>query len=131
WPPLRRRASPATLSAPSSPVQPGTPVFRLLAQGASGESRGPVPAPPRLDAGMVGALRMTPGPERTEAMWRLIRQAEESLSEPERQALADRIAAALGVDLSPVRDGRLLSLASVDELSAAVREGLDVQLHTH
>jgi peptidoglycan/xylan/chitin deacetylase (PgdA/CDA1 family) len=35
------------------------------------------------------------------------------------------------VDLRPVREGRWLSLASVDELRAAAREGLDVQLHTH
>jgi peptidoglycan/xylan/chitin deacetylase (PgdA/CDA1 family) len=61
----------------------------------------------------------------------MIRQAEERFSEPERQALADRIAAALNVDLGPVRAGRWLSLASVDELRRAAGEGLDVQLHTH
>jgi peptidoglycan/xylan/chitin deacetylase (PgdA/CDA1 family) len=76
-------------------------------------------------------VRMTRGPRRSEAMWRLIRKAEEDLSEPERQALADRIAAALGVDLTPVREGRWLTLAGADELRAAAREGLDVQLHTH
>jgi hypothetical protein len=84
-----------------------------------------------LGTGMVGAVRMTGGAEQTEAMWRLIRDAEERLSEPERQALAERIAAALGVDLGPVRVGRWLSLAGVDELRTAAREGLDVQLHTH
>ncbi|HET9155578.1 MAG TPA: polysaccharide deacetylase family protein, partial [Myxococcaceae bacterium] len=73
----------------------------------------------------------TPGPERDQAMWRLIRNAEETLPEAGRQALADRIATALGVDLTPVREGRWLSLATVDELRAAAREGLDVQLHTH
>jgi peptidoglycan/xylan/chitin deacetylase (PgdA/CDA1 family) len=84
-----------------------------------------------LGTGMVGTVRMTGGAEQTEAMWRIIRSAEERLSEPERQALADRIASALGVDLGPVRAGRWLSLAGVDELRSAAREGLDVQLHTH
>ncbi|HZW89799.1 MAG TPA: ATP-grasp domain-containing protein, partial [Myxococcaceae bacterium] len=97
WPALQRHGFPATLYATSYHVQTGTPVFRLLVQWAFRESQEPVLDLTRLDVGMVGALRMTPGPERTEAMWRLIRQAEESLSEPERQALADRIAAALGV----------------------------------
>ena len=131
WPALRRHGFPATLYATSYHVQSGTPVFRLLVQWAFRESSEPVLDLSRLEAGMVGAVRMTPGPERTEAMWRLIRQAEEGLSEPERQALADRIAGALRVDLAPVREGRRLSLASVDELRAAAREGLDVQLHTH
>ena len=131
WPALQRHGFPATLYATSYHVQTGSPVFRLLVQWAFRESPEPVLDLSRLDAGMVGALRMTPGPERTEAMWRLIRQAEEDLSEPERQALADRIAAALGVDLAPVREGRWLSLASEDELRTAAREGLDVQLHTH
>ena len=85
----------------------------------------------QLGVGMVGAVRMIPGPARTEAMWRLIRHAEERMSEAERQVLADRIASALAVDLAPVRDGRWLSLASGEELGAAARDGLDVQLHTH
>ena len=131
WPALHRHGFPATLYATSYHVQSGTPVFRLLVQWAFRESNEPVLDLSRLEVGMVGAVRMTPGPERDEAMWRLIRQAEEDLSEPERQALADRIASALGVDLAPVREGRWLSLATLDELRAAAREGLDLQLHTH
>ena len=131
WPALQRHGFPATLYVTSYHVQTGTPVFRLLVQWAFRESNEPVLDLSRLEVGMVGAVRMTPGPERDEAMWRLIRQAEEDLSEPERQALADRIASALGVDLAPVREGRWLSLATLDELRAAAREGLDVQLHTH
>jgi len=131
WPALQRHGFPATVYATSYHVRSGTPVFRLLVQWAFRESREPVLDLSRLDVGMVGAVRLTPGPERDEAMWRLIRNVEETLSEAARQVLADRIATALGVDLTPVREGRWLSLASVDELRAAAREGLDVQLHTH
>ena len=131
WPALQRHGFPATLYATSYHVRSGTPVFRLLVQWAFRESSEPVLDLSQLGAGMVGAVRMTDGGERTEAMWRIIRHAEEGLSEPERQALADRIAAALGVDLGPVRAGRWLSLAGLDELRSAAREGLDVQLHTH
>ncbi len=131
WPALQRHGFPATLYATTYHVQSGTPVFRLLVQWAFQKSRQPVLDVSRLGLGMVGAVRMVPGAERTEAMWRLIRHAEERLSEPERQALADRIAAALGVDLGPVREGRWLSLASTEELRAAAHEGLDVQLHSH
>lgn len=131
WPALQRHGFPATIYATSYHVRSGTPVFRLLVQWAFKESREPVLDLSGLEVGMVGMVRMTPGPRRSEAMWRLIRKAEEDLSEPERQALADRIAAALGVDLTPVREGRWLTLAGADELRAAAREGLDVQLHTH
>jgi peptidoglycan/xylan/chitin deacetylase (PgdA/CDA1 family) len=131
WPALRRHGFPATLYATTYHVRSGTPVFRLLVRWAFHESAVPVLDLSQLGVGMVGAVRMAPGPARTEAMWRLVRHAEERLSEPERQALADRVASALGVDLGPVREGRWLSLASADELRAAAGEGLDVQLHTH
>ena len=131
WPALQRHGFPATLYATSYHVRSGTPVFRLLVQWAFRKSIEPVLDLSQLGAGVVGAVQMADGAERTEAMWRIIRHAEEGLSEPERQALADRIAAALGVDLSPVRAGRWLSLAGLDELRSAAREGLDVQLHTH
>jgi len=131
WPALQRHGFPATLYATTYHVHSGTPVFRLLVQWAFHQSREPVLDLSRLGVGMVGSVRMTSGPQRSEAMWRLIRHAEETMPEPARQALADRVAAALAVDLRPVREGRWLSLASVDELRAAAREGLDVQLHTH
>jgi peptidoglycan/xylan/chitin deacetylase (PgdA/CDA1 family) len=131
WPALRSHGFPTTLYATSYHARSGTPVFRLLVQWAFRETREPVLDLSELGAGMVGALRMTDRPERTEAMWRIIRHAEEGLSELERQALADRIATALGVDLGPVRAGRWLSLAGLEELRSAAREGLDVQLHTH
>jgi len=131
WPALQRHGFPATLYATTYHVRSGTPVFRLLVQWAFRQSSAAVLDLSELGTGMVGAVRMTGGAEQTEAMWRLIRNAEERLSEPERQALADRIATALGVDLGPVRAGRWLSLAGVDELRSAAREGLDVQLHTH
>ena len=131
WPALQRHGFPATLYATTYHVRRGTPVFRLLVQWAFHESRAPALDLSQLGVGMVGAVRMTPGPARTEAMWRLIRHAEERMTEPERQALADRVAAALAVDLGPVRAGRWLSLASARELRVAAREGLDLQLHTH
>src|SRR5262249_22009364 len=131
WPALMRHGFPATLYATSFHVESGTPVFRLLVQWAFRESTEPGLDLSQLGVGMVGAVRMTPGPARTEAMWRLIRHAEERLSEPERQSLADRVARALRVDLASVREGRWLSLASADELQAAAREGLDLQLPAH
>ncbi|MGZ6163204.1 MAG: ATP-grasp domain-containing protein [Myxococcaceae bacterium] len=131
WPALQRHGFPATLYATTYHVQTGTPVFRLLVQWIFDQSRVPVLDLSQLGVGMVGAVRTGPGPARTEALWRLIRHAEERMSEPERQALADRVAGALGVDLVPLREGRWLSLASTEELRLAAREGLDVQLHTH
>src|SRR5262249_1773052 len=83
WPALQRHGFPATLYVTSYHVQTGTPVFRLLVQWAFHESGQPVLDLAQLGVGMVGAVRMTPGPERTEAMWRLIRHAEERLPESE------------------------------------------------
>lgn len=131
WPALQRHGFPATLYATTYHVTRGTPVFRLVVQWAFRESGAPALDLSQLGVGMVGAVRMTPGPARDEAMWRLIRHAEERLTERERQALADRVAAALGVDLGPLRAGRWLSLASTEELAVAAHQGLDLQLHTH
>jgi peptidoglycan/xylan/chitin deacetylase (PgdA/CDA1 family) len=131
WPALMRHGFPATLYVTSYHAVKGTPVFRLLVQWIFLGTRAPLLDLSVLGLGMVGTLRLEPGPSRDEGMWRIIRHAEQSLDEPGRQALADRLAMLLGVDLAPVREGRWLSLVTPDEMAAAAGEGLDLQLHTH
>ncbi len=129
-PALHRRGLPATLYVTSYHVTKGTPVFRLLVQYAFWASR--VDA---IDLAPLGcgaervSLRDTVAADR--ALWTVIDHGETRLYEPGRQALADRVAAALGVDLAPLRADRRLSLMSEEELRAAARLGVDVQLHTH
>jgi peptidoglycan/xylan/chitin deacetylase (PgdA/CDA1 family) len=131
WPALQRHDFPATLYVTSYHALKGTPVFRLLVQWIFQAARFPLLDLSALGLEMVGTLRLDGSLDSWEAMWRLIHQAEERLDEPERQALADRLASLLRVDLGPVRAGRWLSLATLEELGAAAREGLDIQLHTH
>jgi peptidoglycan/xylan/chitin deacetylase (PgdA/CDA1 family) len=131
WPALQRHGFPATLYVTSYHAEKRTPVFRLLVQWIFLSTPAPLLDLSALGLGMVGTLPLEPGAARDEGMWRIIRHAEQHLDEPGRQELADRLGMLLDVDLAPVRTGRWLSLATPDELAAAAREGLDLQLHTH
>jgi peptidoglycan/xylan/chitin deacetylase (PgdA/CDA1 family) len=131
WPALKRHGFPATLYVTSYHAEKRTPVFRLLVQWIFLSSPARLLDLSALDLGMVGTLRLEPGVASERGMWRIIRHAEKHLDEPGRQELADRLGGLLGVDLAPVRARRWLSLATPDELAAAAREGLDLQLHTH
>lgn len=53
------------------------------------------------------------------------------LSAEKRQRLIETIAHCLGVSYAEISDKRLFHLMTKDELSQLVREGVDIQLHTH
>lgn len=53
------------------------------------------------------------------------------MSAEEKGKLLERLAAAVDVDLERVRAKRLLHLMKPDELRQLVKQGVDVQLHTH
>jgi peptidoglycan/xylan/chitin deacetylase (PgdA/CDA1 family) len=55
----------------------------------------------------------------------------EQLTLPERTALAERLTEMLGDDYEAIRAKRILTLMTNEEAAELVRDGLDVQLHTH
>jgi peptidoglycan/xylan/chitin deacetylase (PgdA/CDA1 family) len=56
---------------------------------------------------------------------------QERLALPERIALAERLTDLLGDDYEALRAKRVLTVMTPDEAADIVREGVDVQLHTH
>jgi len=62
----------------------------------------------------------------------LVRFADaEGMSAQERDALAARLADAVGVDYSGIKRKRLMHLMNKDEVREVARAGVDIQLHTH
>jgi peptidoglycan/xylan/chitin deacetylase (PgdA/CDA1 family) len=54
-----------------------------------------------------------------------------AISAQEKDELLEQLAAALEVDLGPMRARRLLHLMTPEELSHLIKDGVDFQLHTH
>ena len=70
--------------------------------------------------------------KRTATLTRLLRTAyHDGMSADEKDALLDTLAASLQVDVGPMRANRTLHLMKPEELRQLIRDGVDVQLHTH
>lgn len=64
-------------------------------------------------------------------MWKIIEHGETGCDEPGRLALAQRLAALLGIDFDALVQGRFLSIMTAEEIRSAAAAGIDIQLHTH
>lgn len=66
-----------------------------------------------------------------EFMWQIIYYAEQKLTEIERVNLAIELGKRLSVDYEELRKSRELNLVNIEEIKQLVKDGIDVQLHTH
>jgi len=82
--------------------------------------------------GIPGVLDLTTEEGRASAS-SLVRETanRNRLSAATKDELLERLAASLDVDSGFIRAKRLLHLMNPDELQALIRDGVDVQLHTH
>ena len=82
--------------------------------------------------GVPGLLDLSTKTQRSSVCLQIRQVAHRNrLSTEAKDALLERLAAALKVDLGPMRANRILHLMKPEELSQLVREGVDLQLHTH
>jgi peptidoglycan/xylan/chitin deacetylase (PgdA/CDA1 family) len=82
--------------------------------------------------GVPGLLDLSTKTQRSRVCLQIRQLAHRNrLSTEEKDALLELLAAALKVDLGPMRANRILHLMKPEELSQLVREGIDLQLHTH
>lgn len=82
--------------------------------------------------GTPGLLDLSTEERRSSVCFRIREAAHRSgLSAQEKDELVERLAAALEVDWRLVRAKRLLHLMKPQELRQLVKQGVDVQLHTH
>jgi peptidoglycan/xylan/chitin deacetylase (PgdA/CDA1 family) len=82
--------------------------------------------------GTPGPLDLSTGPARAAACFQIRQAAQrDRMSAAEKDELVERLARALDVDWDSIRAKRLLHLMTPDELRQLVKQGVDVQLHTH
>jgi peptidoglycan/xylan/chitin deacetylase (PgdA/CDA1 family) len=127
---LRQFGFPATIYVTSYYVVKGSPVFQLLVPYALWKtSRVAVNLDdlPGLDGGTVD---LSSREAREQLAQRLI-ETGESADEPRRVLLWRSLALRLGLDSESIEESRIVSLLTPEEIRCLVRDGFDIQLHTH
>jgi len=80
----------------------------------------------------IAGLDLSTEDSRSAACLRIRQSAQQAgLSGEAKDELLEQLAVSLGVDMTPVRTQRLLHLMKPDELQQILKEGVDLQLHTH
>jgi len=128
---LERHAFPATVYVTSYYCRHANPVFRLAVQYMFWKT-----VRSRIELDGLGVETLRPGVferpgDRDEAMWTIIRHGESACDESGRAALCEALAERLGVDYDRIRQSRILSLMTLEELRRLGDSGIDCQLHTH
>lgn len=131
FPVLREFGFPATVYQTTRYSQLGVPVFDVFvayllwkAREQAADLSAVVPGAP---AGGLGSAQ-----QRDRALWAVLDFAErERLDEGARHRLVEQLAAALGIDLAPILQRRILSLMNATEVAELAQQGIDFQLHTH
>ena len=109
----------------------GTPVFRLLLQYLFWKTRETeVFIPPAL-CDFSGRFSLTDPKEKDRVLWNLIHAGEDRCTDEQRVEIAKHLGRLLKVDLRSICDDRMFNVMSANEIRAAYKTGMDVQLHTH
>ncbi len=129
---LRRFGMPATLFVTSYYALRRRPVFRLVCQYVWwATARRSLQLDELGVGGLAGRALIGGDRDGDPTLWRIIDYGERELDEAGRAALARRLGGLLGVDVEALEESRALGLMTPEEIRAAARAGLDVQLHTH
>ncbi len=81
---------------------------------------------------IVGQMDLRTAKTRADAAFHILSASHrDAMSAEDKDDLLHDLARSLSVDVEPIRAGRLLHLMTPDELRAIIRDGADVQLHTH
>ena len=131
WPLLKEHGMPATVYLTTYYCEDNRPVFPLILSYLLWKRRGRRAEIALSDSRrLVLEARTDEGRRLTEAALTAHAQ-DERMTARERDDLAARVAAALGIDYAELRARRLLHLMNPLEVRAVAAEGADVQLHTH
>lgn len=128
---LKRFGYPSTVYQTSFYSGWNRPIFNLACSYLLWRAGGRI-----LDAqgitGQAGSFNTQTEQERKESTQKIILHARGAgLSQDERQKLLEKLAGAVGASYQEIAGKRLFNLMSREELAAMVREGVDIQLHTH
>ncbi|MGH9708571.1 MAG: polysaccharide deacetylase family protein [Candidatus Acidiferrales bacterium] len=130
-PVLKRFGFPSTVYQTSFYSGWNRPIFNLACSYLLWRAGGKV-----LDAqgitGEAGSFNTQTEQERKESTQKIILHARSAgISQDDRQKLVERLAIAAGASYQDISGKRLFNLMTRGELAAMVREGVDIQLHTH
>jgi glycosyltransferase involved in cell wall biosynthesis/peptidoglycan/xylan/chitin deacetylase (PgdA/CDA1 family) len=127
---LKEYGYPATVYVTTYYVEHSNPIFRLAVQYAFWRTSSKSFCTDDLIPGTSGQAP-TKGVDSDRIMWDLIDYGEKSLTELQRLDLLHLIGRRLEVDIEALVEARTLSLLTPEELKELVRQGFDLQLHTH
>ena len=108
-----------------------TPVFRLTVQYMLWKTRRSSLSLANLGVASESQFNLDDLPERDRVAWQIIEYGENSLDEDGRVELCQQLATALDVDYEKIVEDRRFTIMSPHEIESAVKQGIDIQLHTH
>ncbi|MGH7744719.1 MAG: polysaccharide deacetylase family protein [Candidatus Dormibacteria bacterium] len=130
-PALKRFGFPSTVYQTSFYSGWNRPIFNLACSYLLWRGAGKILDAPAITR-EAGSFDTRTGQSRKEATQKIILHARSAgISQDERQKLLERLAVAVGASYREIAEKRLFNLMTREELSAMVREGVDIQLHTH
>jgi peptidoglycan/xylan/chitin deacetylase (PgdA/CDA1 family) len=128
---LKRFGFPATIYQTTYYAGWNRPIFNLASSYLFWRGSGKIVDSEPI-TGQVGSFDLQSEESRDLARNRLIEFARtEGLSPADRQQLLKKVADAVGASYQEIMEKRLFNLMTYEELSEMVREGVDIQLHTH
>lgn len=128
---LRRHRMPATVYVTTYYVDHPNPVFRLAVQYMFWKSRRDTLTVTGVPWADETTIDLTDRVRREQWMWEVIHRGERECTEDERVSICRQLGDLLEVSYDDLRDRRLLSLMTPDELCRLRQMDVDVQLHTH
>jgi peptidoglycan/xylan/chitin deacetylase (PgdA/CDA1 family) len=130
-PVMRDLRLPATIYVTTYYCVKRTPVFRLAVQYMFWRTEKSEAQLDDLGPGLPAKVSLAEADDKERATWALIRFGEHELDESQRTDLCRKLGERLGIDYGQVAESRRLSLMNEEDVAAASRQGIDIQLHTH
>jgi len=131
YPLIKSYGFPVTVYQSTYYVDDQKPVFNLICSYMLWKCRGKVLQPDK-ELGITQTQDLAAEAGRRSIVRQLMSSsAERNLTGTEKNDLAERLAALLGMDFSALVSSRLLQLMNASEIAELSQEGVDFQLHTH
>ena len=128
---LRTYQYPATVYTTTYYVEKETPIFRLMVQYMFWKTKNRVLNLHGCAWSKEQEVDLTDAQTRNRVMWECIDYGEQKCSETQRVEIGRELGTLLDCDYQEINDSRIVSLMTKKEVSELIKEGFDVQLHTH
>lgn len=131
YPVLKKYAFPATIYVTTYYALKQNPIFKLTAQYLFWKT-----AMAELDLtgfGMpeTGVISLRTAEEKADILEEILRHGNDACDEPGRVAFIRNLAGRLGVDYEGIRENRILTIMTLEQIKELSAAGIDIELHTH